>query len=219
MLLVGDSITRQIAPYFAERYPGVDVRWVGADGIGPLTDQGRIVPMVHDAVKGFDPDVVLFEFAGSYTNKRGGEPFRTADGTEVQDGTELMFQVWSDQSHLLVREARTKGALVLWALAPPVDPEGYFKYLAPNISRFNDIYRGLPGVQLVDWFSASAADGGRFAASLLAADGHAEQARSPDGLHFTAYGYRRLVAVTADAIGSYDGRSDALLGPTGRTTD
>ena len=76
LLLVGDSITKQIAPYFAERYPAVDVRWVGADGIGPLTAQGRIADLVQEAVAEFDPDVVLFEFAGSYTKKRGGEPFR-----------------------------------------------------------------------------------------------------------------------------------------------
>jgi peptidoglycan/LPS O-acetylase OafA/YrhL/lysophospholipase L1-like esterase len=219
LMLVGDSITRQIAPYFAERYPAVDVRWVGADGIGPLTDQGRIVPVVHQAVEDFDPDVVLFEFAGSYTNKRGGSPFRTSDGTEVQDGTELMFQMWDQQSRLLVREARSNGALVLWALAPPVDPDGYFKYLAPNITRFNDIYKALPGVQLVDWFAASAADGGRFAASLAASDGHTEQVRSGDGLHFTAFGYRRLVAVASDAISFYEGRSDVVLGPTGRPSD
>ena len=146
LLLVGDSITKQIAPYFAERYPAVDVRWVGADGIGPLTAQGHIVDLVQEAVASFDPDMVLFEFAGSYTNKRGGEPFRLSDGTEVEDGTELMFEVWSEQSQLLVREARAKGATVLWALAPPVDPDGYFKYLAPNIERFNDIYKSLDGV-------------------------------------------------------------------------
>ena len=38
---------------------------------------------------------------------------------------------------------------MLWALAPPVDPDGFFKYLAPNIGRFNDIYKSLPNVTLV----------------------------------------------------------------------
>ena len=215
LLLVGDSITRQIAPYFAERYPTADVRWVGADGIGPLTDQGRILGMVQQAVADFDPDMVLFEFAGSYTNKRGGEPFRLADGTEVEDGTDLMFQAWSDQSRLLVREARVEGATVLWALAPPVDPDGFFKYLAPNIGRFNDIYKSLPNVTLVDWFAAS---GGQFTPQL-AVSGREELVRSTDGLHFTEVGYRRLVEATGDAIASYDGRSDVHVDPTGRTSD
>jgi peptidoglycan/LPS O-acetylase OafA/YrhL len=203
LLLVGDSITHQIAPYFAERYPKADVRWVGADGIGPLTDQGRIVPMVHEAISTFNPDVVLVEFAGSYINKRGGEPFKLADGTEVADGSDLMFQVWDEQCQLLVREARAKGALVLWALAPPIDPDGYFKYLAPNVDRFNQLYKDLPGVELVDWFNAS---GGHWSAQLSTMDGHSEVARSGDGLHYTEFGYRYLVATTADAIASYDGR-------------
>jgi hypothetical protein len=215
LLLVGDSITRQIAPYFAERYPGTDVRWVGADGIGPLTDQGRIVTMVQAAVADFDPDIVLFEFAGSYTEKRGGEPFRLTDGTVVEDGTDLMFQVWSDQSRLLTQEARAKGATVLWALAPPVDPDGFFKYLAPNIDRFNEIYKSLPRVTLVDWYAAS---GGQFTPQLAVA-GREEQARSTDGLHFTAFGYRHLVEATQDAIAAYDGRDDVHIGPTGRASD
>src|SRR4051794_36293427 len=125
LLLVGDSIPHQIAPYFAERYPHVDVRWVGADGIGPLTDQGKIVPLVHEAIATFNPDVVLVEFAGSYLAHRTATPFKLADGTEVSDGSNLMFQVWDEQCQLLVREARAKGALVLWALAPPIDPDGY----------------------------------------------------------------------------------------------
>jgi peptidoglycan/LPS O-acetylase OafA/YrhL len=216
LLLVGDSITHQIAPYFAERYPDVDVRWVGGDGIGPLTDQGKVVPMVHQEVTAFDPDVVLFEFAGSYTNKRGGEPFKLADGTEVDDGSNLMFDVWNEQCSLLVREARAKGALVLWALAPPVDPDGYFKYLAPNIGRFNDLYKGLQGVELVDWFAAS---GGHFTAQFSTVDGRSEQARSGDGLHYTGFGYRYLVAVTANALESYEGRSDVTFGPAGRASD
>ena len=215
LLLVGDSITKQIAPYFAERYPAVDVRWVGADGIGPLTAQGRIADLVQEAVASFDPDMVLFEFAGSYTNKRGGEPFRLSDGTEVEDGTELMFEVWGEQSQLLVREGRAKGATVLWALAPPVDPDGYFKYLAPNIERFNEIYKSLDGVVLVDWFAAS---GGQYMPQLAVA-GREEVARAGDGLHFTAFGYRHLVEASEEAIESYRGRSDVNVGSRGRASD
>jgi hypothetical protein len=215
LLLVGDSITKQIAPYFAERYPAVEVRWVGADGIGPLTAQGRIADLVQEEVAEFDPDVVLFEFAGSYTKKRGGEPFRLSDGTEVEDGTDLMFEVWADQSQLLVREARTKGATVLWALAPPVDPDGYFKYLAPNIDRFNEIYRNLSSVVLVDWFTAA---GGQYTPQL-AVSGREEVARAGDGLHFTAFGYRHLVEASEEAIASYRGRTDVNLGTRGRPSD
>ena len=215
LLLVGDSITKQIAPYYAERYPAVDVRWVGADGIGPLTAQGRIADLVQEEVAEFDPDVVLFEFAGSYTKKRGGEPFRLSDGTEVEDGTELMFEVWADQSQLLVREARAKGATVLWALAPPVDPDGYFKYLAPNIDRFNEIYKNLSSVVLVDWFTAA---GGQYTPQL-AVSGREEVARSGDGLHFTAFGYRHLVEASEEAIASYRGRTDVNVGTRGRASD
>ena len=206
LLLVGDSLMHQASFFFAQALPGVDVRWVGKDGAGPLTEQGQVVGAVNDAVRDFDPDVVLIEFAGSYLTRIGGRPFITSAGTRVRDGSDLMYEVWDEQSHTIVKEARSKGAEVLWALTPAIEPNGFFGYLAAGVPRLNDIYRHLPSTGIVDWYTASLGADGGFSADLADARGHRETARQPDGLHFTAFGYRLLVAVARPAIDGYHGR-------------
>ena len=205
LLLVGDSLMHQAAPYFAERFRGVDVRWVGADGIGPLSDQGHVLDLVTNSIVAFDPDVVVMEFAGSYLKRQGGDPFVTADGRKVDDGSDLMFEAWNSQVRTLVSIARTNGAKVLWALTPVIDPNGFFSYLAPGVDRLNGIYRQLPGVGIIDWHQASEGPEGGFSSSLTD-HGETAQARSPDGLHFTGFGYRLLAEVSATGIEGYDGR-------------
>jgi len=205
LLLVGDSLMHQAAPYFVDRFPGVEVRWVGADGIGPLSEQGQVLDLVTNSVVSFDPDVVVMEFAGSYLKRQGGDPFVTADGREVDDGSDLMFQTWESQVRTLVSIARTNGAKVLWALTPVIDPNGFFSYLAPNVDRLNAIYQRLPGVGVIDWHTATEGAEGGYSATLTD-DGKTEQARSVDGLHFTEFGYQLLADASADAVLSYDGR-------------
>ncbi len=110
LLLVGDSITQQLAPYVAQALPAVDVRWIGEAGIGPLTDQGRIGDELETAIADLDPDVVVLHFAGSYLERQpDADPYVLANGTVVEDGSDLMLSAWESQSRRLAKTARSRG--------------------------------------------------------------------------------------------------------------
>jgi hypothetical protein len=203
---VGDSISHQAAPFFAARFPGTDVRWIGRDGMGLLTDQGRLLVMIEDAIATFDPDVVLLESVGAYTEYDESDPYLTADGTPVEADSEAMFELWATQAQRAVVLSRSRGALVVWATTAPVQTRNYFSYLSPRVERLNAIYRRLADATIVDWW-AGTAPGGRFSAELPSPAGERRTARSFDGLHFTEFGNELLVDIAQPAIAAYAGRS------------
>lgn len=214
LLLVGDSIAQQLAPYVAEALPGVDVRWIGAAGIGPLTDQAAIARDLRTAIGDVDPDMVLFHFAGSYLHRApDAGPYVTDDGTTVEDGSELMFTVWQQEVARLVAIARTRGAEVLWGLVPPIEPTNFFGYLADTVERFNAGYRSLTDVTRLDWNSLTGAPDGGFELELTDPTGETEVGRAEDGLHFTAFGNRLLAATVADEVEDWSGRQRPGGGP------
>jgi hypothetical protein len=130
----------------------------------------------------------------------------TADGTPVEDGSELMFELWAEQAQRAVTLARSRGALVVWATTAPIDPHNYFGSLSSRVERLNAIYRDLDGVTIVDWWAATA-PGGAFSTELRSPSGETRTARTFDGLHFTAFGNELLVDVAQPAIATYAGRS------------
>jgi hypothetical protein len=211
LLLVGDSITNQAAPFFAARFPRADVRWVGRNGMGLLTEQGRLLDVLADAVADFDPDVVLIDSVGSYTDNDPGPAFIAPDGTPVADGSDLMFDLWKQQARRAVDLARARGARVIWATTAPVQERSYFGALASRVERLNTIYRDLDHVTVVDWWSATAQNG-QFAAELRSASGDTRTARSIDGLHFTEFGNELLVDIAQPAIAAYPGRTPSSTG-------
>ena len=205
LLLVGDSISHQAAPFFAARFPGTDVRWIGRDGMGLLTDQGHLLVMIEEAIATFDPDVVVIESVGAYTEHDESAPYIAADGTPVETNSEPMFELWAQQSQRAVTLARSRGALVVWATTAPIQERNYFSYLTPRVERLNAIYRSLDGATVVDWW-AGTAPGGRFSSELRSAAGDIRTARSFDGLHFTEFGNELLVDIAQPAIAAYAGR-------------
>lgn len=208
LLLVGDSIPQQLAPYVAGALPHVDVRWIGAPGIGPLSDQGAIVGEVERAVEEIDPDMVVVHFAGSYLDHQdGARPFVTADGTEVADDTDAMVEAWAGQSRRIVDAARSRGATVLWGLIPTVDPGNWFHFLADTVDRLNAAYRALPGVTVLDWHALTAAPDGSFTDTMADPEGTTAPGRADDGLHFTAFGNSILAATVAEQVAAWEGRS------------
>jgi peptidoglycan/LPS O-acetylase OafA/YrhL len=206
LLLVGDSITHQSAPFFAARFPDSDVRWVGRNGMGLLTDQGRLLDILDEAIATFDPDVVLIESVGVYTAEGESDPYLSDQGTPVDDGSEQMFVLWQQQAERAVAVARSRGALVVWATTAPIQEQSYFGSLASRVERLNDIYRRLDDVTIVDWW-AGTAPGGRFSAELRPPSGDIRTARSFDGLHFTEFGNELLVDMAEPAIAGYAGRT------------
>lgn len=208
LLLVGDSIPQQLAPYLAGALPGVDVRWIGHPGIGPLTDQGAIAGDLEDAIAEIDPDMVLFHFAGSYLERQdGAQPFVTDDGEEVPDDSEAMVAAWEEQSRRLVGIARSRGATVLWGLIPTIDGDNWFGFLSDTVNGLNAAYRRLPEVTILDWNTLTEAPDGGFTPTLVDAEGTAEQGRADDGLHFTAFGNAVLAATVVEQVAAWPGRT------------
>ncbi len=206
LLLVGDSVPHQAAPYFAARFPKAEVRWAGRDGIGLLNEQGRILQIVDEQDSRFDPDVVLIAVMGSYLDQNDKVAYIDSNGKQVADGSEEMYRLWAVQAQRLVATAHRRGARVLWALTPPIKPDSWFGYLSGRVDRMNAIYRQLNGVTLVDWHSFAAKDG-QFSLQLPDRSGQPVVVRSGDGLHFTAEGNDLLVDHTLPAILAYRGRS------------
>ena len=207
LLLVGDSITQQLAPYVAQALPAVDVRWIGDAGIGPLTDQGRIGDELETAVADLDPDVVVLHFAGSYLDRQpDADPYVLANGSAVEDDSDLMVSAWESQSRRLAETARSRGATVLWGLIPPIDDRNWFGYLADTVDPLNGIYRRLPDVTVLDWHRLAAGPDGGFVRDLPDASGERHGARAEDGLHFTAFGNALLAASVSAALADWPGR-------------
>ena len=221
LLMVGDSVPFQMAPYVAEVLPSVDVRFIGRPGLGPLTEQGVIEGELASAIADFDPDVVLLHFTGSYLERLPKEaPFVLDDGEEVEDGSETMFQTWFEKVDELVATASSRGAMVLWGLVPTVDPNDFFGYLADTVDRFNDGYRQLPGVTIVDWHSPTQGPDGGFVGDMTDVWGRTEPGRADDGLHFTEFGNRVLAEKVLQAVQGFPGRKigTVALGPSSTTT-
>lgn len=206
LLLAGDSIPQQLAPYVAGALPDVDVRWIGRPGIGPLSDQGRMGRDLDRAISDFDPDVVLFHFAGSYTERQPESGPFVVDGEEVDDGSEEMFELWDAEVEELVAIAGSRGATVLWGLVPTIDPDNFFGYLADTVDRFNDSYRGLDGVTVLDWHGLTVGPQGGFTDVMEGPDGVRADGRADDGLHFTAFGNRILADSVVGGLDDWPGR-------------
>jgi len=206
---VGDSIPQQLAPYVAAALPQVDVRFLGGPGTGVLSDQGAVVDDLRVTVDDFDPDVVVVHYAGTYLRREpDNEPYLLADGAPVEDGSEAMFDLWTDLSAQLVDAAGSRGATVLWALVPQIGrPDTWFGFMADRVDRFNGIYRGL-GVPVLDWYGLCTGPAGGYVLDLPGLDGVVHRARSVDGLHFTEFGNQLLAATVAEEVVAWEGRDD-----------
>ena len=133
------------------------MRWAGEDGIGLLSDQGRLRRIVDNQIKRFDPDVVIVAVMVSYLDRNKTRPFRRRTGPTRGRRQRGDVPPMAGKAQDLIASARRRGALVLWALAPPIKPGSWFGYLSGRVDRLNSIYRDLDGVTLVDWNSFAAA--------------------------------------------------------------
>ncbi len=152
VLLLGDSLLVGAAPEITGLFDshGVETRFEGAPGTGPLTPQGFWREELQVAVEEFDPDVVVIEACCNYNSE---EPHRLYGGTVVAADSHEMYQQWELAMLQLVSLAGSRGAQVFVVAIPPPATPGAFASLAPRIDRLNQIYTGL-GVPLIDWRAA-----------------------------------------------------------------
>jgi lysophospholipase L1-like esterase len=188
VLLLGDSLSASIESKLAERLDelGIEFRYAGFPGTGPLTSQGQFWrDEMHRGLAEFEPDLVLIQPSGNY-NIGGGDPFVVADGSGLDHGTEDFFEAWEGHLRDLVDLAYQSGSSVGIITAPVASGHADSHSWT---ERHNAGYERLAaevGVSVFDWNEILAPDG-RYLTSLEIA-GTRVPIRSDDGLHFSDAG-------------------------------
>lgn len=214
VLFVGDSLLgwgfEEIRAVFADA--GITTVYAGGPGTGPLNPQGSWRAQVDAWVDAFDPDVVVFEACCNYvrtpspdTNPDAPEPFRASNGSVVEAGSESLYREWFREARELSRRAARRGALVVWALSPPMETNGWYGPLEAHVARLNRLYCSL-GLPLVDWSSAVAVGGG-FGWEMPVGEGRSEVIRADDGVHLAPAGSRLVARLTLYEIRRHAGES------------
>lgn len=214
VLFVGDSLLgwgfEEIRAVFADA--GIATAYAGGPGTGPLNPQGSWRAQVDSWIDAFDPDVVVFEACCNYvrtpsldTNPDAPEPFRASNGAVVEAGSESLYQEWFREARELSRRAARRGALVVWALSPPMETNGWYGPLEVHAARLNRLYCSL-GLPLVDWSSAVAVDGA-FSWVMPVGEDRSEVIRTDDGVHLAAAGSRLVARLTLYEIQRHAGES------------
>jgi hypothetical protein len=204
VLLLGDSLlwTQKdlLTAAFAEH--GVETRFEGGSGTGPLTAQSRWIADLTRALVEFGPDAVVVEACCNY----GASPdhpeydFYLFDGSPVAADSDTMFELWADATAEIVRRAEAAGVAVWWVITPPVDTASP---IHDRIERINRIARQMaddwPGLRYIDWTSAVTTPSGRLLDPVVADDG-SESPLRVDGVHFSRAGLALLTEVTVGAV-------------------
>jgi hypothetical protein len=220
VLLLGDSLVWTQRDALAAQFAavGVETRFAGGSGTGPLTAQSGWIRELASALDDFHPDAVVVEACCNY----GASPehpeydYYLDDGTPVPADTELMYDLWAAADEEIVQRAEATGATVWWVVTPPVDPQSA---IAGRLDRFNRIARQLaddhPALRYLDWASAVTTPNGRLYDPVTRSDGTTTPLRV-DGLHFTDAGRALLTDATVRAVTgmapAYPGHADGATG-------
>ena len=196
---MGDSLvfdaSLTLAATFADH--GVETRFVGHSGTGPLSGQGWWARDLATQLAWWQPDLVVIEACCNYMVDEPGwvEP----DGTVAAPDSDAMFEAWRTQAGELVHLARAGGAGVLWTIAPDASPRWPDSY-RNRITHFNLIASTL-GVPMIDW-PGVLEPSGRFELSVPSPAGPVA-IRQPDGLHITLIGDRLIADATWAMVAYY----------------
>jgi peptidoglycan/LPS O-acetylase OafA/YrhL len=192
VLFVGDSLMHEAYPTISARL-GAQTEVLGGPGQSLMTKQAVWLPGIRQAVATFDPDVVVLESCcGAF---RFDPPW---PGTTAQYDA-----VWRSLALQATELASARGAVVLWALAPPMHTNGWYGAIDGEAPVINGIYRSIaacsPGVGTIDWGLISG-PGRTYAAALPDQQGRLVTVRDTDGFHFTPAGWAAQARVTVAGI-------------------
>ncbi|MET0160595.1 MAG: GDSL-type esterase/lipase family protein [Acidimicrobiales bacterium] len=200
VLLVGDSVMRQLGPALADQLPDdVRVRNEAVSGSGLLSpwfvDWPRNLDRVLDR---YDADVVVFLFVGNY-DLGGPREFETASGERIPDRTSpLFFRAWRAKAEQMTERAAEE-ADVTWILPPPMSgPDGQ-----AVVDGLRADYRQVAedtGAGLIDAYDVLARPDGAFLGEAPGPDGAPVPLRSPDGVHLARAGAARLATLVEDHL-------------------
>jgi peptidoglycan/LPS O-acetylase OafA/YrhL len=203
VLFLGDSLMQEAFPTMAARLrtQGTNAAVIGGGGQSLMSHHGSWAEVLQRTVATFDPDVVVLESCCG--NFRFDPTWTAPDGTAVPNDT---FSFWSEWRRLATQAttvASSRGAVVLWVLAPPTRTNGWYGAIDARIPLVNQVYRAIvacdPSAATVDW-SVLGGPGGVYAPALPDASGQPVTIRVVDGFHFTPAGWDLQARVTLPAI-------------------
>ncbi len=201
VLLVGDSILRQTGPTLADELGSdVTVHNGAVNGSGLLTpDLCDWLERAPDLLAQYDPDVVVVEFIGNYTDEPG-ESWRTRDGHVIRDVADPGFApAFGDQARRLMLRLAESDARVVWVLPPPMATDELQAVVDALTEQFQTLGDRFPQVSYADADDALAGPDGGYA-SRLPVNGRSRPVRTADSVHLTAAGQRALAQLIAPAV-------------------
>jgi len=187
----GESIPLQLAL----SAKSIDLRYVGFGVTGPLWNDKQWARWVDDAVKEYDPQIVLIEACCVYPGANvpdvgGGQKFVNSNGVTVEPDTELMYREWVKATQELIDLARQRGATVWFvniAEPAPYAVNFYPKSLVDRISRLRKEFLALDA-PIIDWGEA------------VVGKPDEAQIRDEDGVHYSFSGSITLADYTVSRI-------------------
>jgi hypothetical protein len=198
VLLIGDSILRQTGPALGDELgDGYTVHNEAVNGSGLLTpDVYDWLERAPELLAQTDPDVVVVEFLGNYTDDPS-EFWRTGDGHVIRSVSDPQFAPeFGEQARRLMQHIARSDAAVVWVLPPPMATDELQGVVDALTEQFLALQERFPGITYVDADDALAGPDGGYAARLPV-NGRLRPIRTGDGVHLTLAGQRLL----ADLIG------------------
>ena len=203
VLFIGDSLLLETVPTLASRMgrSGVEARSIGGFGQSLITHHAAWLTSLAAEVAGFDPDVVVLE--SCCAGFRSDGPWVGPDGDVLAPDSPAFYAEWRRLALEASRIASSRGALVLWVLAPPAHTNGWYGPVDARITPANEVYLSLrtcgPATATIDWRVVSG-PGDAYAASLPDLEGRMVQVRLSDGFHFTPAGIGLLARLSIAAL-------------------
>ena len=111
-------------------------------------------------------------------------------GQSVEPGDDRWRELYRDRVDAMIKVFTDRKVSLVWVGAPPMRNDG----LSTGLASLNDLYRERverAGGAYVDIWPAFVDDQNRYAANGPDVDGQPARLRLPDGVHFTAAGYRK----------------------------
>jgi hypothetical protein len=199
VLAMGDSLTECYCDPVVARLvgDGYDVLDSPSSGKGLLDANPDLVATMQRYVSEFDPDYVVAEELGNYTQSTSIDP-------SIEIDTPEYYAAWRSRADALTSAAKVMGALMWWLDNPPVtQPNFYGDHVNDRMEELTTLYHSLaashPGLGFIDAWTPF---GGLNLDPSL---------RQPDGVHFNSVGAQVMSDLVASVV---EGLPSAPTAPT-----